>query len=403
MRSVSAGRTFSRALFTVFIAASGLCGAADSHWVGTWGCAPQLTEDRNLPPAPGLANSTLRQIVRTSIGGKRVRLRFSNRFGTGPVTMKAVSLAESAGHGAIRPSSAKGIVFHGETSVAIPAGEAVTSDPFDYEILPLTEYAVTIAFGDMSNTVVTGHPGSRSTSYLKTGSAVDAETLPDAATTAHWYIVTGIDVLAEPAASAVVILGDSITDGRGSDTDGNNRWTDNLARRLLASPATQNVGVLNEGLGGNAVLTGGLGPPALTRLDRDLLGQSSARWLIVMEGVNDIGGGGHPETVAAELIAAYERFIATAHSHSIRAYGITILPFGGSMYDSPAREATRQAVNDWIRTSGKFDAVIDMDAAVRDPAASARLLPAYDSGDHLHPNVAGYQKMAEVIDLQLFR
>ena len=384
----------------IFAASPGAAG--ESHWVGTWGCAPQLTEARNLPPAPGLANSTLRQIVHTSIGGTQVRLRFSNTFGTGPVALKAVSLAASAGNGAIRPESAKAIAFHGSPSIAIPPGAAIISDPFDYDLAPLTDYALTISFGDMSNTVVTGHPGSRSTSYLKTGSPVNAETLPDAAATAHWYIITGIDVVADASSSAVVILGDSITDGRGSDTDGNNRWTDNLARRLLANPATQSVAVLNEGLGGNTVLTGGLGPPAVTRLDRDLLGQSSARWLIVMEGVNDIGGSTQPETVATDLIAAYERFIGAAHSHNIRVYGIPILPFGKSMYDNPAHEVARQAVNAWIRTSGKFDAVIDMDAAIRDPAVPANLLPAYDSGDHLHPSVDGYRKMAEIIDLKLF-
>lgn len=379
-----------------------LCAAGESHWVGTWGCAPQLTETRNLPPAPGLANSTLRQVVHTSLGGRQVRLRFSNTFGADPVTLKAVSLAASAGNGAIRPESLKTIEFHGATSITIPAGSAVISDTLEYDLAPLMDYAVTISFGDMSNTVVTGHPGSRSTSYLKTGAAVNAETLPDAATTAHWYIFTGIDVVADISAAAVVVLGDSITDGRGSDTDGNNRWTDNLARRLLGNPTTKNVGVLNEGLGGNAVLTGGLGPPAVNRLERDLLGQSSARWLIVMEGVNDIGGGPGSDSVAADLIAAYQGFIETAHAHGVRAYGITILPFGKSMYDSPSHEAARQAVNAWIRTGGTFDAVLDMDATVRDPAAPAELLPAYDSGDHLHPSVAGYRKMAEMIDLRLF-
>ena len=278
------------------------------------------------------------------------------------------------------------------------------SDEFDYDLAPLTDYALTIAFGNMSDTVVTGHPGSRSTSYLTAaGTGVTAATLPaDAATTAHWYIFTGIDVVADPSSSAVVVLGDSITDGRGSDTDGNNRWTDNLAQRLSANPATRTIAVQNEGLGGNAVLTGGLGPPAVTRLERDLLEQSSARFLIVMEGVNDIGVA-RSDAVSADLIAAYQRFIDTAHHNGVRVYGIPILPFGKSMYDSPAHETARQSVNNWMRTSGKFDAVIDMDAAVRDPANPGTLLPAYDSGDHLHPSVAGYRKMAEIIDLKLFQ
>jgi lysophospholipase L1-like esterase len=377
--------------------AAGTCAAADLHWVGTWGCAPQLTEARNLPPAvPGLANHTLRQIVHTSIGGKHIRLRFSNDFGSEPVEMKTASLALSAGSGEIKAGTARAIAFHGESSVLIPAGKAIVSDELDYDLAPLTDYALTISFGNMSNTTVTGHPGSRSTSYLTTDGAPQ--------TFAHWYIFTGIDVVADASASAsdVVILGDSITDGRGSDTDGNNRWTDNLARRLLENPGTRNVAVLNEGLGGNAVLSGGLGPPAVTRVDRDLLGQSSPRWLIVMEGVNDIGVA-RSEAVANDLIAAYQKFIDTAHVHHILAYGVTVLPFGKSMYDSPAHEAARQAVNAWIRTSGKFDAVIDGDAALRDPVTPNILLAAYDSGDHLHPDVAGYQKMAGIIDLTLFQ
>jgi lysophospholipase L1-like esterase len=368
--------------------AAGSCAAADLHWVGTWGCAPQLTEARNLPPAPGLANHTLQQIVHTSIGGRPIRLRFSNEFGSEPVEMKMVSLA-------LRGSDiARVIAFHGQQSVMIPAGKAIVSDELNYDVAPLTDYRLSISFGNMSNTVVTGHPGSRSTSYLDTDRG--------ARFFAHWYIFTGIDVVADASSAAIVILGDSITDGRGSDTDGNNRWTDNLARRLLQNSATHNVAVLNEGLGGNAVLSGGLGPPAVTRVDRDVLGQSSPRWLIVMEGVNDIGVA-NSEVVANDLIAGYQRIIDTARAHHIAVYGVTVLPFGKSMYDSPAHEAARQAVNAWIRARGNFDAVIDGDAALRDPATPSILLAAYDSGDHLHPDVAGYQKMAETIDLKLFQ
>jgi lysophospholipase L1-like esterase len=315
-------------------------------------------------------------------------LRFSNEFGSEPVEMKMVSLA-------LRGSDiARVIAFHGQQSVMIPAGKAIVSDELNYDVAPLTDYRLSISFGNMSNTVVTGHPGSRSTSYLDTDRG--------ARFFAHWYIFTGIDVVADASSAAIVILGDSITDGRGSDTDGNNRWTDNLARRLLQNSATHNVAVLNEGLGGNAVLSGGLGPPAVTRVDRDVLGQSSPRWLIVMEGVNDIGVA-NSEVVANDLIAGYQRIIDTARAHHIAVYGVTVLPFGKSMYDSPAHEAARQAVNAWIRARGNFDAVIDGDAALRDPATPSILLAAYDSGDHLHPDVAGYQKMAETIDLKLFQ
>ena len=210
-------------------------------------------------------------------------------------------------------------------------------------------------------------------------------------------------MLAKNSAAAVVALGDSITDGHGSENDKNNRWPDNLANRLQANAGARNVAVLNEGIGGNAVLRGGLGPTALSRFERDVLGQESVRWLIVLEGVNDIGGSrGTNSTVAQDLIAAFQNLVDKAHAKKIRVFGTTILPFGGSSYASPAHEAARQTVNEWIRTSGKFDAVIDFDAAVRDPQNPARLLRAADSGDHLHPSVKGYRMMADAIDLKLF-
>jgi lysophospholipase L1-like esterase len=374
--------------------------AAESHWVGTWGCAPQLTEPANLPPAPGLASNTLRQVVRTTIAGKQVRLRFSNAFGNGPLTIRSAQLAVSAGADAIQPGTGKAVMFHGGASVTIPAGEAVSSDPLDFDVAPMADLAVTTWFGDMP-AAVTGHPGSRSTSYLQAGEAVAATTLQQAAKATHWYVLTGIDVVADGA--EVIVLGDSITDGRGSTTDGNDRWTDDLARRLIANASTAGISVLNEGLGGNAVLTGGLGPPALTRFDRDVTGQSAPRWLIVLEGVNDIGVSNSP-TVAADLIAAFGKFIDKAHAHDIRVYGVPILPFGRSMYSrNPAHETARLTVNAWIRTSGRFDAVIDMDLAVRDPAEPANLLAAFDSGDHLHLNPDGYRAMADVIDRSLFK
>lgn len=387
------------AAWTLAPAARAQTAGEERHWVGTWGCAPQLTEPGNMPPAPGLAGNTLRQIVRTTRGGSRLRLRFSNAFGDGPLTLRAVQLALSAGAGSVAAGSGKAASFHGAASVTIPAGASVVSDPLAYELAPMADVAISIWFGDVPGKL-TGHPGSRSTSYLVAGNAAGAETMEDAAKTVHWYVATGIDVAAEGA--EVVVLGDSITDGRGSTTDGNDRWTGDLARRLASGAETRGVTVLNEGLGGNAVLKGGLGPPAVERFGRDVLGQNAPRWLIVLEGVNDIGASRSPE-VAAELIAAYGHMIDEAHARGIRVYGVPILPFGGSMYASPAHEAARQTVNDWIRTSGRFDAVIDMDAALRDPAEPAKLLAAYDTGDHLHPNAAGYQRMAAIIDLTLFR
>jgi lysophospholipase L1-like esterase len=374
----------------------------DIRWVGTWGTSPQLTEPQNLPPSPGLTSNTLRQVVHVSIGGEKLRVRFSNAFGNGPVAIAAAHLARSASGGAIKTESDEALTFAGKPAVTIPPGEMILSDPLDFELRPLSDVAVTIHFHETASRV-TGHPGSRATSYLQTGDSVSAGDLPAAAKTQHWYILTGIDVAAENSGAAIVALGDSITDGRGSEPDRNNRWPDDLANRLQANGGTRNIGVLNEGIGGNAVLRGGLGPTALSRLERDVLDQDSVRWLIVLEGVNDIGGSsGTNSPVAHNLIAAFQKIIDRAHAKNIRVYGATITPFGGSFYDKPGHLAARQQVNDWIRTGGKFDAVIDFDAAVRDPTNTTNLLSAYDSGDHLHLNVAGYKTIADAIDLKLF-
>ncbi len=378
-----------------------MAAVAGEHWVGTWGCGPQLTEPSNLPPSP-LANGTLRQFVHVSLAGKQLRVRFSNAYGTNSVTMNSVHVAlaagaGSAGDGDINPATDRELTFRGTSSVAIPAGESVLSDPFAYDLPPLTNLAITIYFGSISATTINGHPGSRTTSFIQPGNAISAASLPSAAKTAHWYIITGIDVLADAASKAVVILGDSITDGRGSTTDGNTRWPDNLAQRLRTNASTAGVAVINMGIGGNGVFRG-LGPSAQARFDRDVLSQSGVRWLVVFEGVNDMGGGAS----ARSLTNAYAQFVDKAHARHMRAYGATITPFGGNGYYTPAHEAVRQAVNTWIRTSGKFDAVIDFDAVVRNPVTLTNLLSAYDTGDGLHLNPAGYQAMAEAIDLTLF-
>jgi lysophospholipase L1-like esterase len=379
-----------------------------AHWVGTWAASPQRTEEVNLPPAPGFADVTLRQIAHVSIGGERLRVRFSNAFGRTALTLRSAHVARAAGGGAIQVPTDGALTFHGRPSTTIPEGALMVSDPLDFDLPPLSDLAVTVHLTG-APADVTGHPGSRTTSYLQAGDAVSAPDLPRAARVDHWYFLDGIDVRADRSAATLAILGDSITDGRGSTTNGNDRWPDDLARRLQSAGGTAAVAVVNHGIGGNRLLRDGLGPNALARLDRDVLAQPGVRWLIVLEGINDIGTGaaarakGEPAATAEDIIAAYEQIVVRAHAHDIRVYGATILPFEGAAgYFTPEGEADRQEVNRWIRTSGRFDGVIDLDAVTRDPERPSRLSPSVDGGDHLHPSAAGYRVMADAVDLRLF-
>ncbi len=375
------------------------------EWVGTWCTALQLVEPHNMPPEPGLSHNTLRQIVRVSLGGDSLRLRFSNEFSTSPVTLTAVHIAVSTGGSAIETRSDKLLTFDGDPQVTMKPGAAVMSDPFGFALKARTNVAITIYFGDTSPNI-TGHPGSRTTSYLLPGNEVSAADFPGATQTDHWYIINGIDVMAIDSAAAVVVLGNSITDGRGSGTNKQNRWPDELARRLQEIPNLRHVAVLNEGIGGNCILRNCLGPSALRRFGHDVINQTKVRWLIILEGINDIGqvqDATAADALVHDLIGAYEQMIDSAHAKGIRVYGGTLTPFGGSFYDTPARESTWKRVNEWIRNSGRFDAVIDFDAALRDPANPLHLLPAADSGDHLHPSETGHRMIAEAIDLTLFR
>lgn len=383
--------------------------AAEGHWVTTWGTAPQLTEPGNLPPVP-LANSTLRQFVRNSIGGKQVRVRFSNAYGTSPVTINAAQLAlapstASAGNGDIYPATACVLTFSGAPTTVIPPGLAVYSDPVAFDLPALTNVAITTFFGSISATTVNGHPGSRTTSFILPSNTVSVASMPAASKTKHWYVITGLEVLGGRNSKTVVVLGDSLTDGRGSTDDGNNRWPDVLAQRLLTNSPTANVGVANMGIGGNAIF-GGLGPAAVNRFDRDVLGQAGVRYFILFEGVNDIGSGSSSMTTATNLVNVYAQMASKAKARGIRAYGATITPFGGSGYYSTVHEQERQFVNAWIRTNTIFDGVIDFDAAVRDPVTltnfQAAFYPGVNANDWLHLNVLGYKAMADSIDLNLF-
>jgi lysophospholipase L1-like esterase len=394
--------------------------ATNAHWVNTWASMPQLTEPGNMPPAPFtqdglvLADSTLRQTIHTSVGGRQIRLRFSNAFGGAALPITAASVAlplgGQAGVSAIRAGTAQSVTFHGRSSVVIPVGAQMVSDPLTFDLAPRSNLAVTVylAEGQASNSI-TSHPGSRTTSYLLAGNHVGAADLPGATPTNHWYFLSGLEVWSKSTTAAVAMLGDSLTDGRGSTTNMNNRWPDQLLERLQAHRTT-NIAILNEAAGGNRVLNDGLGPNALARLDRDVLAQSGVTWLIVFEGVNDIGTAEATEAaqkrVADDLIAAYDQIIIRSHAQGIRVYGATLLPFGGNGgYDDAAglREAARQTVNEWIRTSRRFDSVIDFDLVTRDPEHPRQLLPAIDDGDHLHLNPAGYKVLADAVPARLFR
>jgi lysophospholipase L1-like esterase len=394
---------------------------ATGHWVHSWAAMPQLTEPHNMPPAPFtgtdrvLADATLRQTVRATVGGDRLRLRVSNAFGGADLPLTAVTVARpaggQAGFSAVEPGSVRPVTFNGRASVVVPVGAQMVSDPLGIPVAPGANLTVTMYLADgQASTAITSHPGSRTTSYLLAGNHVADDDLPGATPTNHWYFLSGVEVTTRRPHSAVVVLGDSLSDGRGSTTNGNDRWPDRLFDRLQRQRTTADVAVINQAAGGNRVLNDGLGPNALARLDRDALAVTGARWLFVLEGVNDIGTAAATEAaqkaVADDLIAAHEQIVVRAHAQGVRVYGATLLPFGGNVaYDDPDghREAARQRVNAWIRTSGTFDAVVDLDLAVRDPQQPRRLLPAYDEGDHLHLNPAGYQRMADAVPVRLFR
>jgi lysophospholipase L1-like esterase len=388
--------------------ASGGPGKHGGTWTSTWGASPQ---------APGAAlaidGQTLRQVAHVSLGGERLRVRFSNAFGATPLGISEARVAISSGGSTIVAATDRRLTFGGSPSTTIPAGALVVSDPVDLEVPALANVTVSLYFpGPVSATTV--HGLAEQTAYLSvTGNFASAGELPaGTSTTTSWYFLNGIEVQSRfPHPAAIVALGDSITDGFASTVDANRRWPNLLAARLQARRGTSDLAVVDQGISGNRVLHDFIGPNALARFDRDVLAQSGVRWVIVLEGINDIGIPGAfglaAEAVTAEqLIEGHRQLVERAHAQGLLIYGGTLTPFEGTTfpgYFTPEGEAKRQAVNHWIRTSGAYDAVIDFDRATRDPAHHARLLPAYDSGDHLHPNDAGYEAMARAIDLSLFR
>jgi lysophospholipase L1-like esterase len=372
------------------------------HWVGTWTASPYY--DSSKTDNPALANSILRQIAHVSLGGSQLRVQFSNLFGNGAVNIKSAHIALCKGgataDSTIDTATDKALAFSGTEATTIAQGKEIWSDPVDFNIPALTNLTITISLGSVASNLV-GHVGSRTTSYVQAGGTdVSAASIASAKTIDRWYYISGIDVMADASAKGVAAIGDSITDGRGTDTNKNNRWTDILAAQLHANAATANVSVMNQGIGATNLVGSGTG--AETRFARDVLGQSGIRYAIVYDGVNDINGGATFESMKA----VYDKMITQAHAKNVLIYGATILPFGGNTggYYSAAHEQVRQKVNTYIK-SGAFDGYIDFDAALTDGGNPPKIADTYAKWaetDGLHPGPAGYKKMGESIDLTLF-
>lgn len=359
-----------------------------------------------MPPAT-VNNQTLRQIVRASIGGSKVRIVLSNAFGTAPVEIGGASVALRDKDSSIQPATAKPLLFGGSPTASILAGATLVSDPVDLMVAPLADLAIDLFVpGDLGvgPSPVTTHNGALQTNYIsEPGNHVGEAAMTAALRPGAWFLIGRVEVVAPANTLAVVAFGDSITDGSRSTSDMNARWPDVLARRLAARKGP-GVAVLNAGIGGNRVLGDGAGVSALARFDKDVLMQTGVTHVVVMEGINDIGiARSNPTPSAADLIAGHKQLIARAHARGLKIFGATLTPYEGAAYFTPEGEAKRQALNEWIRTSGAYDGVIDMDKATRDPAAPTRFLPAYDSGDHLHPGDAGYKAMGDAVDLALFK
>jgi lysophospholipase L1-like esterase len=399
-------------LILALLAAPLRAGGADG-WTAVWAPAQMVPAGDQVVPAEWLEDATLRQVVRVGIAAPRVRLRLSNAYGTEPLAIGGVTVARSADNrtARIQPATLAVVTFGGRPATTIPAGAEAWSDPVEIAVEPGTDLAVSLHL-PKAPARPTGHPGSRATSYFAPGNQLSAETLPGDRTAPRWLILAGIEAFA-PEARAIAVFGDSITDGFGVQPDTNLRWTDHLAARLRGDPALAEVAVLNAGIGGNRLLNDGLGPNALARFERDVLSQPGVTHVIVLEGVNDLGtltreAPATPEQHAAlveQATEALRQIVLRSRARGIKAIGATILPFAASGYYRPPAETEddRQALNAWIRAPGNFDAVIDFDAAMRDPADPSRLNPALDSGDGLHPSLEGYRAMAAAVPLELLR
>lgn len=393
------------------------------HWVATWAASPQQPRVASAPaaatqsaaaqpsapavpagPRPGqhFDNQTVRMIVRTSIGGRRVRLQFSNAFSAAPLVLGAAHIATRAKESEIVPATDRALTFSGKPSATIPVGALIVSDAVDLDVTPLGDLAVSVFFPSDTGTPTTHATGLHSTYISKEGNFTAQPALADAATTQSWYFLSSVDVLAPATTGLIVAYGDSITDGATSTVDSDHSWPSLLAARLVKG-GTANLAVVNQGISGNRVLRDGTGVNALARFDRDVLSQEGVKWLMILEGINDIGQGARDPVTADELIAGQRQLIERAHMHGIKVIGCTLTPYKGAAYYSDEGEGKRIALNNWILTSGAYDATVDFDAATKDPNDPKQIRPDFNIRDHLHPNDAGYQAMADAINLSIFK
>jgi len=414
-------------LFTLIGAALTLVSTAQStngsgHWVSAWSTAVHSPLPfPGLPPSPVFDNQTIRMVVRPSISGERMRIRLSNAYGTNTLAIGAAHIAVTRQGAIIAPESDRVLTFGGKASVSIPPGAPMLSDPVDLKVAPFTELAVSIYLPE-STPASSVHFWAQHETYISGPGDLTAKgDLPNPTTKLSWYWLADVEAWAPDQTTATVTLGDSITDGVGAKQGDYTDWPDMLAKRLAAEEGPSSLAVTNEGIGGNRILHDSAGVSALARFDRDVLAQPGVTNLIVLEGINDIGwpqiklppskDGTVPTEIpfagqavtAPDLIVGLQQIIERAHQHGIRVFGATLTPYEGADYYSMDGEATRQTVNQWIRTSGAFDAVFDFDAAVRDPSHPAQFRDGYHSGDHLHPSATGYRAMADAIDLSILR
>lgn len=392
--------------FFIFLCAITINATAQG-WIGTWATAPQTVVKSFMPYNNNMSNRSVRQVVKVSIGGDMIRLKLSNIYSTEPVVIRSIYIAHAKDSFAIDPKSAKYLKFSNQYKVTIPAGKSITSDALPYDLKPLQRLAITINYTS-APTVPTVHMGSRTTSYIMKGVTNAHSNFEKAFRENHWYNISGIDIYTmRTDLSSIAIIGNSITDGKCSTDNAQNRWPDVMSEMLQLKYKTTNQGVLNLGIGNNRVVVpGGFGALAKERFDKDVLAQAGVKKVIIFEGINDIGAAksGYSETVARQLIESYQAMIKKAKARRLKVYLGTITPFKGAGYYSPFHEAARQTVNEWIRNQAKnkeVDGILDFAKLLQDPKDDRRMKKEYVSNDWLHPNPTGYKAMgtyaAEII------